>query len=230
MRQYQLFISEIKYPGQIDIYDNVQNIIKKYYPEKFGHWTVENKSVVKLHKVTPFETSLEKMIIDYKRFFYSFENPSSDTFFKDKFLSNYRTIEKLINSDKITRLGIRNFIKYGPINFDNYINECKNNKIFSTSFLNTIESSFEVDDIQVVLQNDNNRITMGPMKVGEQNYYTDNFVVNDNLDFDYILIDIDCFELDIKKSTYKQSFNNTFKRLLQIKQSMTEYFGDVIDE
>ncbi len=63
MEIYQKLFSEMRFPGQIDIFDGQSKIVKAYYPEKFKNWTIENNVIIRLHDNDKHQNSMESLLI-----------------------------------------------------------------------------------------------------------------------------------------------------------------------
>ena len=124
---YQKTFSEIRFPGQIDIYDGRSKIVKAFFPSKFKHWMIDNNSIIKLSQTEYFNESKETLTIDHKRILYSLEDPDWDKQFSEKLLSyQNKLISKLnLSIGTYQRIGIRNYIKVGCIDFDNLLKSHK---------------------------------------------------------------------------------------------------------
>lgn len=225
MKIYKKIFSEFRFPGQIDIFDGRSNIVKLFYPEKFQHWTIESNSIIRLHDTKPYQKSIESLLIEHKRFIYSFENPSTDNMFFEKMMSYHKKLRKLVPINYYNRIGIRSFIKVGYLKIEEFIKNSKNNMIFSSSFIECINKDFSYNDLYLILQNENNRLNLGPMKKDEENAYTKEFVVNDNMEDDYILIDLDCFNSNIEFKELEKEYKRIYDRMYKISNNIIKFFG-----
>ena len=68
------------------------------------------------------------------------------------------------------------------------------------------------------------------MKKDEVNHYSTQFVTKDNIDGDYLLIDIDCFENNIRFNHLKTTIDQINGRMNGIRDSLMNYFQGEIYE
>lgn len=226
MKIYKKVFSELRYPGQIDIYDGRANIVKLYHPEKFKHWAIEKNSIIRLHNTSDSENSTESMLIEHKRFIYSYEDPPTDNFFYDKIISYHKMLTKMVPIQKYIRIGIRAFVKIGYVKLEDFISKSKSGLLFSEKFSSLMGETFEATDLFTTLENNKNRLNLGPMKKDETNRYTKEFVVNDNMEDDYILLDIDCFENDLEVDNLVKEYKRIYDRFLNTMKKIEDYFEE----
>ncbi|BFN37514.1 hypothetical protein [Fidelibacter multiformis] len=224
MEIYKKIFSELRYPGQIDIFDGRSKIVKAYYPEKFKHWTIENNSIIRLHNVQPYQKSFENLLIEHKRLIYSLEDPFTENQFIDKLLSYKKKLEKIISIPIYSRVGIRGYFKVGYLKLEDFISKSKENVLFSSQFMECINKILNFSDLYIILQNSNSRLNMGPMKKDERNNYTNEFVENENMEDDYLLLDIDCFETDVLPKDLDRTAKRIYDRMNSIKSNLVNFF------
>lgn len=222
---YKKVFTEFRYPGQIEILDGRAKIVKQYYPDYFPHWTIQNESSIKLHTVTPIDKSLESILIEHKRFAYTVENPSTDNYFTDKSLKYFKPLLDLSSIPIISRIGIRSYIFFGPIDFDKYMEKTQESElVFSNDFNQLNKSIGGYSDIMVTLTGPNSRVVYGPIKKGEKNIYTEEIVEKDKIDDSFCFIDIDNSVNNVPLKDYKKIFSSLFEKQKSSITLIQKYF------
>ncbi len=172
----------------------------------------------------------KSVLIEHKRFIYSCENPTTDNYFHDKMMSFHKKLLRIAAIPSYNRIGVRAYVKIGYMTIEDFIMRSKSQMFFSNKFIDCIKQDLDFTDLYLTLQNENSRLNLGPMKKDEENNYTKEFVVNDNMKDDYILLDIDCFQSNVKSNDLRGQYKKIYDRIYAIRNRMIGFFEGECDE
>jgi len=217
-------VAEIRFAGQISIIEGMTKLVRNYYPSEFSHWNlVSVANSLQLYNGESLAKASEIIQISNTQFIYSVENPTTKNYFIDKYKKYYKMFQDYIETNSVSRIGIRN-IELLEQTDKEYTLE-KYNNIYKDTFLEMFSES-KPKDFYDVINYDDSRIAFGPLAKKETtNNYWKEFKQTDEIKENMFLFDIDCFNKNIKKTKIINVLNNLFDKNNDLSDKMRNFFS-----
>jgi len=224
MKNHMRIFTEVRFPVQVDLFDQRGKIIKLYWPDSFPHWRIENQNSIRFHIEQQVSKSAEFLIVDPKRFVYSVESPSTDNYFSDKFAKYFKKVLSIIKPDQFIRVGVRTHNAIEGVSFESFIAAINQDILFNTEFLQSIDENYSFNDISITLENDKSRVIFGPMKKDEKNLYLNEFVLKEKLADEFLFFDVDIYRKEVNPRRLLEVFDTLVESATSYPNAMFDYF------
>jgi len=228
---YQKIFTEVRLPLLVDLFDKKSEIIKLFWPNEYEHWSIENNNItIRFYNDEDPKKSSEHFLINPKRIIFSVENPPTNNYFLEKFTKFYKAfISKFPINENIIRLGVRTFTCINGISFKEIVNLSNKSIFFQENFIKNIGNDKKHEDFSIILDYQNCKIVLGPMKNTEANPYLQEFLFKDKLKDEFLFFDIDVNEKNVPSKKLLEIFSDLDKKIKLYPMKIYSYISGEIE-